>query len=137
MLIKERRATIPIKKDGKIKVIIKLSLPFAIPDEEKKGEVLTAERFNAFYFEIEEKYKKFLNIKEPGLTPLIAVIGFDLEIDNKRIKVTRKTEIRGESKAFFTSNDTFDATLGYLLPERKQKRKKNEIKPQHVKKQGN
>ena len=62
---------------------------------------------------------------------------FHFDIDNKRIKVTRKTEIRGESKAFFTSNDTFDATLGYLIPERKQKRKKNGIKSQHVKKQGN
>lgn len=139
MLIEERRRLIPIKKEGKVRIIIKLSLPFAKPETEKKSDVAAAEEINAFYAEIEEKYIEILKAKEVNGAPLVVCIRFESRFHDNRISITRSTEIRGERKQLFISNDIFDASLGYLLPQFRKAPKILKFKPlphRRVKKTG-
>ncbi len=136
MLIETRKRIIPIKKEGKVKIIVKLSLPRFKADSEEKNGSLAAERINAFYAEIEEKYIEFLKAREIGGIPLVVSVNCEVESGGARITVIRKTEIRDVGKAAFISRDVFDSARGYVLSPKEERQKliKKQIKEPRVKK---
>lgn len=126
---------LPIKKGGRLALILKISLP-EIRGEE--GEL--CRRFNSFYKELSEECRRSAealsdSLSESAGVAVVRVIAKAPTVDGEEISVSRKISITipGMEPRELSSIDRFDSSLGTLIRQKKkQKRQKNEPKPPQI-----